>query len=391
MIAPDLLLANETLNALATHVAVIDRTGTILFVNEAWRLFARQGGAPAAADGYLGANYLAVCEDAVRAGDALAGEALAGIERVLGLARDRFVLEYPCATPAEEYWFRMSVTRTPGPGGHVVVAHDDITAQKRAEGEREAMLREQTRLRLEALEANQMKDDFIAVLSHELRTPLQAVLGWATILKGGIADPAVAERATSAIERNARLQATLLEETLELSRLARGKLALAVEDIDLSALLADVAESVRPSAADKGVDLEQDVPGERVIVQGDAMRLRQVFWNLLSNAIKFTPAGGRIRVRTRAADGWITIGVHDSGIGIQPDLMPRLFNRFSQGRDTLGRPLPGLGLGLAIVSELVVAHGGTITVESGGEGQGATFSVRLLLARSEQLPDASPR
>ena len=391
MIAPELLLANETLNALATHVAVIDRTGTIIFVNEAWRLFARNGGAPAAAHGYLGANYLAVCEDAVRAGDTLAGEALAGIQSVLGRERDRFVLEYPCATPAEEYWFRMSVTRTPGPEGHVVVAHDDVTAQKRAEAEGEAMLREQTRLRLEALEANQMKDDFIAMLSHELRTPLQAVLGWATVLKSGLSEPAVAERAASAIERNARLQATLLEETLELSRLARGKLALAEEVVDLSALLADVAESVRPAAVDNGLALDQEVSGERVIVHGDAMRLRQVFWNLLSNAIKFTPTGGRIRVRTRAADGWVTIGVHDSGMGIQPDLMPRLFNRFSQGRDTLGRPLPGLGLGLAIVSELVAAHGGTIAVASGGEGQGATFTVRLPLARSEQLPDASPR
>jgi signal transduction histidine kinase len=316
---------------------------------------------------------------------------MSGIQSVLGRARDRFALEYPCATPAEEYWFRMSVTRTAGPDGHVVVAHDDITAQKRAEAEREAMLREQTRLRLEALEANQMKDDFIAMLSHELRTPLQAVLGWATVLKGGVADPAIAERARSAIERNARLQATLLEETLELSRLARGKVALAVEDVDLSALLADVTESVRPAAVDKGLALDQDISGERLIVRADAMRLRQVFWNLLSNAIKFTPAGGRIRVRTRAADGWIIIGVHDSGIGIQPELMPRLFNRFSQGRDTFGRPLPGLGLGLAIVSELVTAHGGTIGVESGGESQGATFSVRLPLARSEQLPDASPR
>ena len=391
MIAPDLLLANETLNALAAHLAVIDRTGTILFVNEAWRLFARRGGAPEDAHGYLGANYLGVCRDALRAGDALAGEALTGIEDVLRHACDRFVLEYPCATPDDEYWFRMSVTRTAGPGAHVVVAHDDITVQKRAETEREAMLREQTRLRLEALEANRLKDDFIAMLSHELRTPLQAVLGWATVLKGGIADSAVVERATSAIQCNARLQATLLEETLELSRLARGKLALAVEDVDLSALLAEVAESVRPAAVDKGVALDQDVSVERVIVHGDAMRLRQVFWNLLSNSIKFTPAGGRIRVGARAGEGWLTITVHDTGVGIQPGLMPYLFDRFRQGHDALGHPVPGLGLGLAIVNELVAAHGGTIAVESRGQGQGATFTVRLPVARPGSLPDALQR
>ena len=390
MIVPELLLANDTLNALAAHVAVLDRDGTIIYANDAWRRFARHGGAPAAAHGYIGANYLAVCRAAARAGDVLAGEALTGLEDVLRGVRDRFVLEYPCATPVEEYWFRMAVTRTAGHDGRVVVAHDDITAQRRAEAEREAMLREQTRLRLEALEASRAKDDFIATLSHELRTPLQAVLGWATVLTRGPADPAVAARAASAIERNARLQAQLLEETLELSRLARGKLALVLEDVDVSPLLAEIAEAVRPAAVEKTVDLDEEPFSGRAIVRGDAMRLRQVFWNLLSNAIKFTPVGGRIRVRTRADEGWLTIAVHDSGVGIHPELMPHLFDRFRQGRDALGRPVPGLGLGLAIVRELVAAHGGTIQAESRGEGQGATFSVRLPLARPGPLPPASP-
>ena len=264
-----------------------------------------------------------------------------------------------------------------------IIVNQDVTARKQAEAEREAMLREHDRLRQAALDANRAKDDFIAMLSHELRTPLQSVRGWASILKGSLSrvppDTAVLSRAVSSIERNTRIQEQLLNDTLDISRIVRKDLRLVETDVDLSQLVREVADTMRPAAADKGITVVEDVPPGPIPVRGDPIRLQQMVWNLLENAVKFTPSGGRIEVNARLAGDSVEVAVRDNGLGIAPEFMPFLFDRFRQGGGPSARTRAGLGLGLAIVKELAELHRGTISAESAGEGRGATFTLRLPL------------
>ena len=508
MIDSGLWLATGALNALGMHIAVLDKSGAIVFVNDAWSRFARNNGA---AKCFVGTNYLAVCQDAVRCGDATARLALSGFQEMLRGHRGEFSLEYPCSAADRERWFRMSVTRFATESEHyLVVAHDeitlqkesehtlqaterllqsvlealpigvwimdaegrivqgnpagvavwagaryvgpqnfgeykgwwvstgepiapeewaaarairsgetsideeieiecfdgahkvilnsavllfgsdrritgaiivnqDITARKHAESERSAMLREHERLSLAAQEANRMKDYFIATLSHELRTPVNAVLGWTAILKRAFPDPPGCERAMAAIERNARIQAQLLNDALDIDRIVRGQLTLKQSDYDLVTVVAEVLDTVRPAAIEKGISVVEQVSGSPAIVHGDRIRLQQMVWNLLSNAVKFTPESGSIEVDIRTEVGWVKVSVRDSGIGIAPEFMPFVFDRFRQGGASVETTRSGLGLGLAIVKELVELHRGTVTAESPGVGKGATFTLRLPL------------
>lgn len=270
-----------------------------------------------------------------------------------------------------------------------IIVNQDITARKHAEAEREAMLREQAELRAGAQEANRMKDDFIAMLSHELRTPLGSVLGWTAILKDALPDEAAARRAAEAIDRNARIQAKLLEDTLDLSRIARGKLTLERSAVDMASLAAEVVEAMRPAAIGKAVALDAHASGGPTGLHGDPIRLRQVVWNLVANALKFTPAGGWIRVETRGGAGAVEVAVRDNGAGIAPAFMPFLFDRFRQGSDAPDGAPPGLGLGLALAREIVERHGGAIAAESAGEGRGATFIVRIPTGGPSSGPGAA--
>ena len=260
-----------------------------------------------------------------------------------------------------------------------IIVNQDITARKHAETERSAMLREHERLSLAAQEANRMKDYFIATLSHELRTPVNAVLGWTAILKRAFPDPPGCERAMAAIERNARIQAQLLNDALDIDRIVRGQLTLTQSDHDLVTVVAEVLDTVRPAAIEKGISVVEQVSGSPAIVHGDRIRLQQMVWNLLSNAVKFTPEGGSIEVHIRTEVGWVEVSVRDSGIGIAPEFMPFVFDRFRQGGASVENTRSGLGLGLAIVKELVELHRGTVTAESPGVGKGATFTLRLPL------------
>ena len=261
-----------------------------------------------------------------------------------------------------------------------IIVNQEITARKRAEAEREALLAERDRLWQVAEEANRMKADFIATLSHELRTPLQSVLGWATILTQATRDQPKAARAVAAIERNARILTQLLNDTFDFSRIARGKLSLDLSPVELTEVIADVVESMRPAFAAKKVTLVEQIGDRPVIVDGDPLRLQQIVWNLLANALKFTPSGGWADVRAECHDGWVEVQVSDSGIGIAPPFLPFVFDPYRQSGSAPGGKRAGLGLGLAIVRELVDLHGGTIAVESAGEGRGATFRVRLPVA-----------
>jgi len=238
----------------------------------------------------------------------------------------------------------------------------------------EKIVEERTR---ELREANRLKDQFMAMLSHELRSPLGAIRMWASLLRGGKLDAERTARAIEAIERSAITQAQLVEELLDLSRITAGKLVLDARPVDLAAVAEAALDAVRVDAEAKDVRLERvfELGGEPV--QGDPTRLQQIVWNLLSNAVQFSPRGGRVLLRLARVDGQAIISVRDEGEGIEPEFLPHIFEPFQQADSTKRRTHGGLGLGLAIVHDLVELHRGTIEVESRGKGQGATFTVSL--------------
>ena len=252
---------------------------------------------------------------------------------------------------------------------------EELVRQRTAELSR-AMVREQE-ARKQAEEANRIKDEFLATLSHELRTPLNAILGWAQVLRTGKVDAETTGRALEAVERNARAQAQLISDLLDVSRIITGKLRLELKPVDLSRIIDAALDSVRLAADAKGIRILLTLDHNAGPLVGDPDRLQQVAWNLLSNAIKFTPQGGSVEVRLGQREGQAEIAVEDTGAGIRPDFVPYVFDRFRQAESSTTRMHGGLGLGLSIVRHLVELHGGTVAVESRGEGQGSTFTVRL--------------
>ncbi|HEY9638872.1 MAG TPA: ATP-binding protein, partial [Coleofasciculaceae cyanobacterium] len=233
------------------------------------------------------------------------------------------------------------------------------------------------------VQANRIKDEFLAVLSHELRTPLNPILGWAKLLRTKTHDPAVVERALETIERNAQLQTDLIGDLLDVSRILQGKLSLQVGRVDLTATLAAAIETVRLAAEAKSIHLITLLDPTVGYIAGDSGRLQQVIWNLLSNAIKFTPQGGQVEIRLEALDTQVRLQVKDTGKGISPDFLPYVFDTFRQADGATTRKFGGLGLGLSIVRHIVELHGGTVKAESLGEGQGATFTICLPLLRTD--------
>jgi CheY-like chemotaxis protein/two-component sensor histidine kinase len=229
----------------------------------------------------------------------------------------------------------------------------------------------------EAQDANRMKDEFLAVLSHELRTPLNAIVGYARLLRGGILSGDKAARGLETLERNATALTRIVEDVLEVSRIITGKIRLDVQTVELPLILHNAIATVQPAADAKGVRLQTLVDQRVGPVSGDPDRLQQVVWNLLSNAVKFTSRGGRVQVRLERVDTYVDIVVSDTGIGIKPAFLPHVFERFHQAEGGTTRRAGGLGLGLAIVRHMVELHGGTVEASSAGEGQGATFRVRL--------------
>lgn len=231
--------------------------------------------------------------------------------------------------------------------------------------------------RQQAEAANQAKDGFLALVSHELRAPLNAILGWTSALLNKAVDDDVRRRALETIERSARTQTQLIEDLLDMARAVSGKLRLEVRPVDLSDVINAALEVVRPAAEAKAIDLRVQLRAKDDIITGDPDRLQQVFWNLLSNAIKFTPNGGAVEIKLERADPHVQITVCDNGKGITPEFLPYVFERFRQADSSNTRRHSGLGLGLALVKQLVELHGGTVQAESAGAGQGATFTVML--------------
>jgi signal transduction histidine kinase/CheY-like chemotaxis protein len=262
---------------------------------------------------------------------------------------------------------------------HVEELSGYIAELKHSEEERGKLLLREQHARSEAEAANRIKDEFLATLSHELRTPLTALLGWASLLRGSDPEKAMLEQGLETIERNATVQAQLIDDLLDVSRIISGKLHLDVQPVDIAGLIDAAISVVRPAATAKNIALVYNRNEEIGPIAGDPARLQQVVWNLLSNAVKFTPEGGRIIVLLERVGSHARITVNDTGQGIHPEFLPQVFDRFRQGDCSTTRGHGGLGLGLAIVRHLVELHGGTVHAESPGDGLGASFSVTFPL------------
>jgi PAS domain S-box-containing protein len=266
--------------------------------------------------------------------------------------------------------------------GSCVDVHESRAAATALAEQRRTLLEVERSARQEAERVGRMKDEFLATLSHELRTPLNAILGWAQLLVRGAARPEETQRGLDVIVRNARAQAQIIEDLLDMSRIVSGKVRLEMERVDLAAVVEAALDVVRPAAEARGVALRTSLPQGLPPVDADPHRLQQVLWNLLTNAVKFTPRDGEVRVSLVGEDDTIALRVTDTGQGIAPEFLPHVFERFRQADASITRQHGGLGLGLAIVRSIVEMHGGSIAAESGGADRGATFVARLPIARS---------
>ncbi len=289
----------------------------------------------------------------------------------------RGIMKVKTAGGETRFWEYYNTLRTQGVQSPIVrgMAHD-VTERRQA-------LKREKEARLEAETANRLKDEFLSTLSHELRTPLTAIIGWTNLLMDGDVPLDDQPKALATIARNARFQAQLIDDLLDVSRIITGKLRLEFNPCELRPVIEAVVESFRPTAEAKAVRLDLYLEPDIALVYGDVARLRQVIWNLLSNAVKFTSKNGSVQVKLQRTESHVVIAVSDSGEGIKPDFLPHIFERFSQADGSTTREHGGLGLGLAIVRHMVELHGGTVRAESHGEGLGSTFIVSIPLIASD--------
>ena len=304
----------------------------------------------------------------------------------------------------------ISLTVSPirGPNGQIVGASKiarDITEQrqarkalaaayeaaKEARAEAEQAVVEKEKLDQQAEESSRLKEEFLATISHELRTPLSAILGWTRMLRLGQLSTEDHAKALDTIERNARAQAQLIDDLLDVSRIITGKLRMDVRPSEPNAFIDAAVEAVRPAAEAKGVHVQKVIDTAAISIPGDPVRLQQVVWNLLSNAIKFTPRGGRVQIRSERVNSHLEIVVSDTGQGISSEFLPHVFDRFRQADQKTSRQHGGMGLGLAIVRHLVELHGGTVQASSQGPGHGATFTVQLPISPVYQVDPTAGR
>ncbi|MDC0716454.1 PAS domain-containing hybrid sensor histidine kinase/response regulator [Nannocystis bainbridge] len=296
--------------------------------------------------------------------------------------------------PAMNRWFEVYATRAgPAEQRQVALVFKDISERKRMEAHRAELFALESAARREAETATRLRDEFLATVSHELRTPLTSILGWAQMLQLDGLPNEQRRHAIDTIERNARAQAQLIEDLLDVSSILAGKLRLEVQTVNIREIVEAALETVRPAAEARGVRLQATL-ASGATVMGDPQRLQQVVWNLLSNAVKFTPRGGRVGVLVERRDSSVEIVVADTGKGIAPEFQPHVFERFRQADGATTRRHGGLGLGLSIVRQLVEMHGGTVSVFSEGEDRGASFTVRVPLAvtlrREIEAPEVAP-
>ncbi len=285
------------------------------------------------------------------------------------------------------------VSSDDGKLSHMIGINLEITELKNAQQERERLLINEKDLRAKAESANRMKDEFLANVSHELRTPLNAILGWTNLLRKGRLDPQGVAKALETVERNAKSQTKLIEDLLDTSRIITGQLKLEVQSLDFAGVIRAALESLSPAVEARQIKLTSLLDNAAGPVWGDPQRMQQIVWNLLSNAIRFTPKGGQVQVKVERVNSHVELAVSDTGQGISADFLPHVFERFKQEDASSKRKHGGLGLGLAIVRQLVELHGGQVKAESEGEGKGATFRVILpimLAQRTNAQPEHRP-
>ena len=268
------------------------------------------------------------------------------------------------------------------PGVRLAIV-SDISQRLQSEREREALLMRERTARAEAERANHLKDDFLAMVSHELRTPLNAIVGWSELLKRDNLAKSDIAKGIAIIDRNAKAQADLINDLLDISRITSGKLHIDVQPVEALAMVESALTAVMPAAAAKQIHIEKRLAPDAGVILGDLSRLQQVLWNIMTNAVKFTDNGGTIEVTLRRSNGNVEIAIKDDGQGIKAELLPHIFERFRQGDSSTTRGHRGLGLGLAIAKHLVGMHGGNILAESAGEGRGAVFTVALPAANDQ--------
>lgn len=351
----------QLLNLAPTPVLLIEPgTARIRFANQAADELAG-GEFPKALDE---SQYPALYQCTDANGDPIPAERMPGVLLARGERLEGY--EMCWQTPAGLRSLLVHADTLPAMHGHPatgILVFQDVSEIKRMTDELRA--------------ANRTKDEFLAIVSHELRTPLNAMLGWASILRLGQPDPETYDRAVDAIERNAKAQAQIIEDILDTSRIVSGRLHLAVRPVDLAAITKAAVDSMRPSAGTKELNLDLQWKAESAVVLGDTGRLQQIIGNLLSNAIKFSDTGGTVYVRLWRERNQIHLEVRDTGQGIDPEFLPKVFERFRQADSSSSRPKGGLGLGLAITKQLLDLHGGTIHAASEGPGKGAAFTVSL--------------
>ncbi len=311
----------------------------------------------------------------------------------------KYVLPVPL--PQDRYCIQhTTVTAVPaldGDGFYALFSIQDVTdltfrvqEYKNLRDQALSLAEEHQKAKEAAEKANRVKDEFLAIVSHELRSPLHPILGWAKLLKKGSLNEVAKVRAVETIERNAEQQVQLIDDLLDISRILRGKLGLNLETVNLAAVIEAALETVRLAAEAKSIQISLNLGRKIGRVKGDSGRLQQVVWNLLSNAVKFTPTGGKVDVYLEEIDSHVHIRVQDTGQGINLDFLPYVFEYFRQADSSITRRSGGLGLGLAIVRQLVELHGGRVWAESLGEGQGAIFTVSLpVLQKNQELVSAA--
>lgn len=322
------------------------------------------------------------------------GESRQEIEAAISVAKSNEVSRFqgfcPTAKGIPKWW---DVIVTPmldeeGQVSQLLTTSRDITDRVQLEQDRERVLQQKQAALAESERINRSKDEFLAVLSHELRSPLNPILGWTQLLQTRKLDETKTIAALATIERNAKVQCQLIDDLLDMARVLRGKLSLNTAPVDLLSVIEFAIDTVQTAAIAKPIQIHPVLSDIRP-VSGDAVRLQQIVWNLLTNAVKFTPSGGRIDIRLEQIDNQAQITITDTGKGISPDFLPHIFESFRQEDASVTRKHGGLGLGMALVYQLVEAHGGTVTADSPGEGKGATFTVRLPLLNVNSKRDQS--
>jgi signal transduction histidine kinase len=285
--------------------------------------------------------------------------------------------------------YEWELHRLTGPDGRpaVVCYYYDSTQLRDAQEALRYAVEAERAARGEAEQAARLRDEFLAVVSHELRSPLNGIFGWAQLLERSKMDKGTLSEGVDAIMGSARMQAQIIDDLLDMNRIMTGKLRLDVQDVNLVRVVEEALMTARPGADARGVCIQTVLDPAAGPIKGDPVRLQQVVWNLLGNAVKFTPRGGKVQIVLERQDSHVELSVTDTGIGIKPEFLPHVFDRFRQADSSSSRQHGGLGLGLAIARQIVELHGGCIAVSSDGEGRGATFHIKLPVAIAESSPE----